>query len=66
VKVVSNEKDTLSILPIMKQVSDFCPMKGISFSYPIKLDFTGIDVKMPLLHVRTLDGKSVNTIVNLK
>lgn len=66
VRVISNERDTLSILPIMKQVSDFCPMKGTPVSYPIKLDFTGIDVKNALLHVRTIDGKSVNAIVNSK
>lgn len=64
VKVVSNHKDTLSILPIMKQVSDFCPMKAVPTSYPVKLDFKDLKVDKPLLHVRTLDGKSVNAIVD--
>ena len=66
VEVVSNKKDTLSILPIMKQVSDFCPMKGMPVAYPVKLDFREMKMKSPLLHVRTLDGKSVNSIVNLE
>lgn len=66
VKVVSNDKDTLSLLPIMKKVSSHCPMKGMPVAYPVKLDFSGIKVKQPLLHVRTLDGKSVNSIVNLE
>jgi len=66
VKVVSNKKDTLSILPIMKQVSNHCPMKGMPVAYPVKIDFNTIKVKQPLLHVRTLDGKSVNSIVNLE
>lgn len=66
VKVVSNKKDTLSVLPVMKQVSDFCPMKGIPVSYPVKFDFSGLKMKQPLLHVRTMDGKSVNTIIDLE
>lgn len=66
IEVVSNHKDTLSILPVMKQVSTFCPMKGVPVTFPIALDFKDIKVKKPLLHVRTLDGKSVNTIVDLE
>jgi hypothetical protein len=66
IKVVSNNKDTLSILPIMKQVSDFCPMKGVRVTYPVKLNFKNLKNKQALLHVRTMDGKSVNTIVDLK
>ena len=66
VKVVSNNKDTLSILPIMKQISNHCPMKGMPVAYPVKLDFSSVKMKQPLLHVRTLDGKSVNSIVNLE
>jgi hypothetical protein len=50
----------------MKQVSDFCPMKGMPVSYPVRFDFSGLKVKKPLLHVRTMDGKSVNTIIDLE
>lgn len=66
IEVVSNNKDTMSILPVMKQISDFCPMKGMPVSYPVKLDFSSLKMKRPLLHVRTMDGKSVNAIVNLE
>lgn len=66
IKVIPNKKDTLSLLPIMKKVSDHCPMKGMPVAYPVKLDFNGLKIKQPLLHVRTMDGKSVNTIVNLE
>lgn len=66
IKVVSNHKNTLSILPIMKQVSSFCPMKGVQVSYPVKLDFSDMQIKNPLLHVRTIDGKSVNAIVDIE
>lgn len=66
VQVVSNKKDTLSILPVMKQLSDFCPMKMMPTKYAVKLDFSSLKMKNPLLHVRTMDGKSVNTIINLE
>lgn len=63
VEVVSNGKDTLSVLPVMKQISNFCPMKMMPVSYSVKLDFSSLKVKEPLLHVRTLDGKSFNKII---
>lgn len=66
IKVIPNKRDTLSILPIMKRVSENCPMKGVPVAYPVKLDFSGLKMKQPLLHVRTMDGKSVNSIVNLE
>lgn len=64
VEVVSNGKDTLSVLPIMKQVSDFCPMKGVPVAYPVKLNFKNLRINEPLVHVRTMDGKSFNSILN--
>lgn len=66
VKVVSNGKDTLSVLPIMKQVNNFCPMKGMPIAYDVNLDFSGLKTKEPLVHVRTMDGKSFNSIINLE
>lgn len=66
VTVISNNKDTLSILPIMKQLTDFCPMKMMPTQYKVDLPLSTLKMKQPLLHVRTMDGKSVNTIVNLE
>ena len=66
VEVVSNNKDTLSVLPIMKQVSDFCPMKMTPVSYPVKLKTSGLKTKEPLIHVRTMDGKSFNKILGMR
>lgn len=66
VQVISNHKDTLSVLPIMKQVSDFCPMKMMPVSYEVNLDFRDVKVDDALIHVRTMDGKSFNSIVDLK
>jgi hypothetical protein len=64
VEIVSNGKDTISILPVMKQTSTLCPMKGMPVAYPVKLDLTGLKINQPLIHVRTMDGKSFNTILN--
>lgn len=61
IDVISNGKDTYSILPRMKQVSDFCPMKMVPFSYEMKVP-NDIERNEVLLHVRTLDGKSVNSL----
>jgi hypothetical protein len=65
VKIVSNNKDTLSVLPVMKQVRDFCPMKGIPSKYDVKFDVSSLKFDRPLLHVRTMDGKSVNSIIEM-
>ena len=66
VQVVSNKSDTFSILPVMKQLTDFCPMKGMPVVFSVKLNFSDLKTKKPLLHVRTMDGKSVNTIIDLE
>lgn len=66
VEVVSNKKDTLSVLPVMKQLSDFCPMKMMPTQYNVKVDLSSMKMKEPLLHVRTMDGKSINTIINME
>ena len=64
--VISNKKDTISILPVMKQLSDFCPMKMMPISIPVTLNTSELNMKQPLIHVRTMDGKSFNTILNIE
>ena len=66
VKVMSNGLDTLSVLPVMKELGTFCPMKGKPVAYPVKLNFSKLKMKRPLIHVRTMDGKSVNSIIDLQ
>ena len=61
VKVASNDKDTYAILPIMKKVSDFCPMKMTPFKYEVEVP-SELKKEAVLLHVRAMDGKSVNTL----
>jgi len=62
----SNKRDTISVLPIMKKVSDFCPMKMTPFYVPVKFDYSTIKHENVLIFTRTMDGKSVNTIIRRK
>lgn len=56
-----NKKDTYSVYPKMKQVSEFCPRKMIPFSYEFEVP-SDLERQKVLLHVKAMDGKSVNTI----
>lgn len=62
-EVVDNKIDTYSVLPIMKQVSEFCPKKMVPFEYELNVPNT-LKRDTVLLHVRALNGKSVNSLFN--
>lgn len=59
----SNGVDTYSILPKLRQVRELCPMKLTPFSYEFRVP-RELNAPKVLLHVRTLNGKSHNTIFN--
>ncbi len=61
VNVVDNGKDVYSILPKMKQISDFCPMKMVPFSYKMEVP-NNLKQDRVLLHVRSMNGLSVNSL----
>lgn len=61
VEAVSNGEDTYSILPILRQRSDFCPLKLTPFSYEVEVP-ERIGRSVVLLHVRSMDDNSVNTL----
>ena len=61
IKVESNDLDTYVLLPIMKQVHDFCPRKMTPVSFEVILP-THLKSKEILLHVRSMQGNSVNSI----
>lgn len=64
VNFVSNDKDTISILPIMKIKNEDC----IRGSYPFKKTIILPEVlsgKHILLHVRVMNGKSVNRLFRM-
>jgi hypothetical protein len=65
VKFVSNEVNTYSVLPIMKKVRDFCPMKMTPFAYDVEVP-KSLSVNKVLLHVRGMDGTSVNSLLHLE
>jgi hypothetical protein len=63
VEYVSNGKDTLSILPIMKKIRDFCPLKMVPLTIPVNFNPESFSHPKILLMSRTIEGKSVNTIM---
>ncbi|MCO4794608.1 MAG: hypothetical protein KC493_12890 [Bacteriovoracaceae bacterium] len=65
IDMIDNGKDTFSVLPKMKQISDFCPMKMVPFSYDMEVP-SNLNEEKVLLHVRVMDGKSINSIFNNK
>ncbi|MDO9184153.1 MAG: hypothetical protein Q7U04_17195 [Bacteriovorax sp.] len=63
--VVDNGIDTYSVLPKMKQVKAFCPKKMIPFTYEFEVP-EKLESDKVLLHVRVMDGRSVNAFFNNK
>jgi len=61
IDVKSNKKDAYSIKPQMVQVSDFCPMKMVPFELEMEVP-EEIERDKVLLHVRSLEGKSINKL----
>lgn len=66
VEYLSNKSDTLSIMPIMKKVSQNCPEKRSPLSIPIKFDPKKLNSDKILLFVRSIEGKSVHAFVDKK
>jgi hypothetical protein len=63
--VKDNGIDTYSVLPKMKQVKAFCPKKMIPFTYEFEVP-QNLEADKVLLHVRVMDGRSVNAFFNNK
>lgn len=64
-EVMSNGKDSFSVLPKLQQVRDLCPMKLTEFEVEIKLPET-LSRKKVLLHIRSIHGKSFNRLFTRK
>jgi len=61
VDYVSNLVDTYSVLPVMRQIRATCPLKMVPFA--IEADVPRLVAgDQVLLHVRSMNGKSVNTL----
>lgn len=64
VKYVTNEKNVVSVMPVMEQTRDFCPRKMVPFKYEINPPLDTLKSQRVLIHVRSADGKSVNSLVD--
>jgi hypothetical protein len=63
--VIDNGSDTYSVLPKLKVVKEKCEKKQIPFSYSFQVPDT-LKSEQVLLHVRVMDGKSMNALYNNK
>ncbi len=61
VEFISNGKDTYSVLPIMRKLSDFCPRKLVALDIPAEVP-RELKAEELLLHVRVMNGKSINAL----
>lgn len=61
IEIESNGIDTYSVYPKMTQVQSFCPMKMVPFEYEMTVP-SDIARSKVLLHVKALDGHSVNSL----
>ena len=63
VEYVSNGRDTISVLPIMKKVSEVCDQTISRIVIPIEYDIEPLKHSEVLLSVRSIDGRSVNALI---
>ncbi len=63
IKFTSNNQDTIAVLPIMKQVRMSCEKKLVPFMYTVNVPSLVPEAQNEvLLHVRSLDGSSINKL----
>lgn len=63
VEMISNGKDTLSVLPIIKTISNSCAKQRVYFSQLVTFDPKKFKESELMLFVRTMDGKSVHSLI---
>jgi hypothetical protein len=63
VETISNGKDVLSVLPIMKRSTGACDQRRSRLDAAVKFDVSAFDSEEILLFVRTMDGKSVSSVI---
>lgn len=66
VEYLSNGKDTLSVLPIMKKVTANCSGERSYLEVPIKFKPKAFANNKVLIFVRTMDGKSISSLIDKK
>lgn len=64
VEYLDNGKDSISVLPIMQKISNDCPEKKSRLQIPIKFKPGQFSHDRLLLFVRSVEGKSVYSIID--
>lgn len=64
VEYISNKADTFSVLPVMKRIGRNCPERKTRLEIPIKFKPQQLASSKVLLFVRSIEGKSVHTIID--
>ncbi len=65
VESLDNGVNVHSVMPIMKQVSEFCPRKMVPFEIEWQVP-VNLERPQVLLHVRSMNGHSVNSLVKVR
>lgn len=63
VEYISNKKDTISILPVMKKTGPVCNERRTRMEIPVRFDVKSLPHSEVLLYVRSIEGKSVNAVI---
>ncbi len=63
VEYISNNKDTISVLPVMKKTGTVCNEKLTRIEIPIRFNVRSVPHSDVLLYVRSIEGKSVNALI---
>lgn len=63
VEYISNKKDTIAILPVMKKTGTVCHERIARIEIPIRFNVRSLPHSDVLLYVRSIEGKSVNAII---
>ncbi len=63
IQVIDNGSDVFSVLPKLSQLRDHCPKKMVPFVYEFSVP-ESLAAPQVLLHVRVMDGKSMNALFN--
>ena len=61
--VLDNGVDTYIVLPTLKKVQENCEPNPVRFSYKVTLPHV-LDIQTVLIHVRSMNGNSVNSLYN--
>jgi hypothetical protein len=65
VEIINNGRDTYSVLPKLKMVSSYCPRVMVPFNYRVKFNHV-LNSRDTLFHIRTMNGRAHNQVLNFQ